>query len=87
MDIVFTEHAIFKLKLLKGHGFTITKEMVRNAIRDPDFTADAKYGRKAAHKDLYGSLVSRVIYDEDVNIVVVTVMVARRERYEGDKIR
>jgi|GEM_PF-1302970 len=86
-EIVFTEHAVFKLRLLKDHGFTITKEMVRNTIRRPDFTTEEKYGRMATHKDLYGGLVIRVIYDEDVNIVVVTVMVARREKYERDKIR
>lgn len=87
MKIVFTEHAVFKLKLLKDHGFTITKRVVRNTIQDPDFTMEAKYGRKAAHKELHSGLVVRVIYDEDVNIVVVTVMVARRERYERDKVR
>ncbi|MEE8168668.1 MAG: hypothetical protein V3T58_07340 [Candidatus Hydrothermarchaeales archaeon] len=87
MEIVFTEHAVFKLKLLKDHGFTITQETVRNTIQDPDFTTEAKYGRKAAHKNLYGGLMVRVIYDADVNILVVTVMVARRERYERDKIR
>lgn len=86
MEIVFTEHAIFKLKLLKEHGIAVTKDMVRDVIKTPDFVTMAKYGRKAAHKSLYGGLVIRVIYDEDVNISVVTVMVARRERYERNKV-
>lgn len=58
--IIFTDHATSKLKLLKEHGFTITKKMVRNTILGPDFTMEAKYGRKAAHKDLYDGLVIRV---------------------------
>ena len=87
MGIVFTEHAIFKLKLLKEHGFLITEEMVREVIQNPDFITKAKYGRKAAHKGLYGDLVIRTIYEENDDIVVVTVMVVRRERYERDKIR
>ncbi len=87
MDIIFTGHAIFKLKLLREHGFTITQENVRNIILEPDFTRDAKHGRKAAHKNLRDNLMVRVIYEKNDNVVVVTVMIVLRERYEKDKIR
>lgn len=86
MKIVFTNHAVFKLKLLKEHGFTITREMVANAIHSPDFMTKAKYGRKAAHKVHNGGLALRVVYEGDNDVVVVTVMIVRRERYERNKI-
>jgi len=86
MNIVFTNHAVFKLKLLKEHGFTITREMVVDAIHNPDFMTMAKYGRKATYKVHNGGLALRFVYEGDNDVVVVTVMIVRRERYERNKI-
>ena len=57
-----------------------------DAIHNPDFMTIAKYGRKAAHKVQNGGLALRVVYEGDNDVVVVTVMIIRRERYERNKI-
>ncbi|AEA46510.1 hypothetical protein [Archaeoglobus veneficus] len=84
----FTKHAEDKLKLLKEHGFNIPENFVEEVVRSPDFITYEKYGRKAAYRRLDDRLALRVIYEEVGNeIVVVTVMVVRRARYEKNSVR
>ena len=85
MGILLTNHARFKLWLLEQHGFRFTEDLVKEAIKHPDFAKDARFNRFSAHKNL-NDLTLRVIYEERDNIItVVTVMVVRRGRY-GNKI-
>lgn len=82
MKIIFTEHAKFKLNVLKEHGFTLNEDQVKNVIENPDFIKNAKYNRLAAHKGLNNELALRVIYEKNDTITVVTIMVVKRSRYE-----
>ena len=86
--IRFTKHALDKLELLKKHGFDVPKSFVERVIKNPDFITYEKYGRKAAYGILDDRLALRIIYEEVENeVVVVTVMVVRRARYEKDSVR
>jgi len=84
--ICFTHHALIKIKLIKEHGVEISKDLIREAIQNPDFTTQEKFGRKAAYKILGERLALRVIYEKNKEIMVITVMIVRRKRYEKDHV-
>jgi len=45
MKIEFTNHAEYKLALLKAHGFKINKDQIKDVITDPDAVKKGKKGR------------------------------------------
>jgi len=53
---------------------------VVQALKAPDYVTDGGLGRKIAHRFM-DDLVLRVIYEDNDEIVVVTVYPARRRRY------
>jgi len=82
MEIIFTEHAKFKLNVLKGHGFAFTENQIKKVIENPDFVRETKFNRLAAIKSLNDELALRIIYEEGDTITIVTIMVVKRDRYE-----
>lgn len=82
MEIILTNHARFKLRVLEQHGFRFTEDQIKEAVKQPDFTKDERFNRFSAHKNL-NDLALRIIYEENNDIIVVTVMVVRRRRYEN----
>jgi len=56
MNIEFTNHAEYKLALLKAHGFKIDRDRVKDVIKKPD---SVKKGKKAVklHKKLLTKLI------------------------------
>jgi hypothetical protein len=84
--IRFTEHAFTKILLLKNSGFHISQVFVEKVIQNPEFITNEKFGRKAAYLSIDEKLAIRIIYEEREDIIVVTVMIVRKERYEKDHI-
>jgi YD repeat-containing protein len=60
--------------------------MVTQAVMKPDEVVKGHHERKVAHKLVNGHVL-RVIYDENDFVTVVTVYIARRERYAAKKFR
>ncbi len=85
--MILTEHALTKIKLLKNHGFDISKNFLEKVIHNPEFTTHEKFERKAAYQTIDEKLAIRVIYEERDDIIVVTVMIVKKERYEKDLVR
>ena len=84
--IRFTEHACMKILLLKNNGFDISQVFVEKIIQNPEFITDEKFGRKAAYLSIDEKLAIRIIYVDSEDIIVVTVMIVRKIRYEKDHI-
>ena len=84
MDILYTEHAQFKFRILKQHGFSITKEQIGDIIRSPEQTVPGRRGCLVAQKQISETHMVRVIYEQqDDGIKVITFYPARRDRYEN----
>lgn len=75
--IRFTAHALQRMVT-----YQITEEEVTACIRNPEKVLDGYRGRKIAHRTRSNYLV-RVIYEDDeLLITIITVYLARRDRYE-----
>jgi hypothetical protein len=61
--------------------YQITQEEVTACVRDPDKVLDSYNGRKIAHR-IRNTYVVRVIYEENELITIITVYLARKDRYE-----
>ena len=57
MKIEFTKHAEFKLELLKAHGFEISKDQVKDVIKNPDSVKKGKKGRTACSETYENSFL------------------------------
>jgi hypothetical protein len=79
-EVEFTAHAEEKLKRLASLG--VTKEKVLEIVRNPEKVVYGHYGRKIAQGLLTHELMLRIVYEEDEEILVITVYPCRRERYE-----
>ncbi len=83
--IVFSEHALFKIELLRRHSIVIDRNFIENTIIYPDKTDHGYKGRLVAQKKLNNDHVLRVVYEEYTDhILVITLYPGRRERYEKD---
>ncbi len=83
MEIDYTEHAEFKFRILKQHGFSISKEQVGDIIRSPQKLVPGRKGRLIAQKPVSETHMVRVVYEQQQDRVkVITFYPARRDRYE-----
>lgn len=73
--IRFTEHA--ESRMLR---YGISEEDVVECIMKPDEVLSGYRGRKIAHEYMDRHML-RVVYEEDDLITVITVYLAKRERY------
>ena len=81
--VIFTPHALEKIRLLRKHGFELAPEMVARWVRKPEKIMRGYRGRLVAHKGLDEAHVLRIVYEDfEDAIVVVTLYPARRGRYE-----
>ncbi len=60
--------------------YRLAKEEVFGAFRSPNGVFDGYGGRKIIHK-FKGNYVLRVVYEEDDQVLIVTVYPSRRVRY------
>jgi hypothetical protein len=77
--VKFTAHAEDKLKRLVSLG--VTKERVLEIIGNPEKIVYGRYGRRIAQGLLTSELMLRIVYEENEEILVITVYPCRRERY------
>jgi hypothetical protein len=79
----FTAHAWGKLSIIRRQGFSLDEEQVVGVIQRPQQTVSGYLGRIIAQAILDEEHVIRVVYEENDEIIVVTLYAGRRERYEG----
>lgn len=83
MKILYPKHANFKFRVLKQHGFVITKEQVEDIIKEPEGVVLGRRDRLIAHKSVSQTHLIRVIYEEyGDEIRIITFYPARRGKYE-----
>jgi hypothetical protein len=82
--VKFTAHAEEKLKRLVNLG--IAKEKVLEIVRNPDRIVHGRYGRRIAQGLLTGELMLRIVYEENEEILIITVYPCRRGRYNEDEV-
>jgi hypothetical protein len=72
-----------KLPLLKKHGFELTEAVVIDTISQPDHLDEVTdHPRKIASKTLSETIVLRVVYKQERDIITaITVYPARKGRY------
>jgi hypothetical protein len=82
--VKFIAHAEEKLKRLVN--LSVTKEKVLEIVRNPNRIVHGRYGRKIAQGLLTSELMLRIVYEEDEEILIITVYPCRRGRYNEDEI-
>lgn len=84
-EIKYTRHAREKFVVFERHGFEVTGEQVKAAIRNPDQVFSQSGGRFIAQKGITERHVLRVVYrKEEDEYIVITFYPGRRERYESN---
>lgn len=85
MKIVYTKHALSdKLPALKRLGWNISKKKVKETVLDPKWKGTSKHGQETAMSLVDGKHILRVVLrKEDDIIVVITLHIARRGKYES----
>ncbi len=78
----FTRHAIDKLELLGQWGFTIDREKIAADMAHPQESSPGYQGRYIARLQLDEGHILRVVYEENGEVVVITIYPARQDRYE-----
>ena len=81
MEIRFIPHA---LQRLEERG--IPRELVEEAVKNPDEVRDGYCGRKVAQKRLNGKLIRVIFEEEGGDVVVITAYVTSKVRkYGGER--
>lgn len=87
INVEFTDHALYKINLLKAHGFEITETNIAEIIDYPDKIEEGFGGRLIAQKVIDAQHVLRVVFETKQNkVLVITLYPGRRIRYEKNKI-
>lgn len=83
--IEFSKHALFKINILKEHGFGVEKDFIEECLKFPDKQDEGYNDHKISQKVFDSEHVIRVVYEEKKDkILVITLYPGRRERYEKD---
>ena len=80
--VTFTGHALEKMRLAQASGFGVNEETVVKTVREPQELIEGYGGRSIAQITLDTEHVLRVVYEEDSEIIIITVYPGRRRRYE-----
>ncbi len=84
MKIIFTDHAKFKFKILKKHGFDVNEKQIKDIVENPEIKSKGRKDRLIVQGAVDDYHVLRVICEIDRDdIKVITFYPARRERYEN----
>ena len=70
------------MRLAQASGFGVNEEIVLKAVRESQELIEGYGGRSIAQITLDTEHVLRVVYEEDGEIIVITVYPGRRRRYE-----
>lgn len=86
-EVRFSKHSEEKLQILITHEFPITKQLVIDALRNPDKIEEKEDQKKIAQKSFNQKLVIRVVYqDFAAFILVITLYPGRKNRYEKNNL-
>ena len=80
--IKFTLHATDKLELLRQWGFEIDRENIVSGLAHPHESSPGYLGRSIARLQLDEDHILRVVYEENDEVVVITMYPTRQDRYE-----
>ncbi len=85
MEIIFTNHAKVKFKILERHGIKITETQIKDVVENPASKTHGRKGRLIMQRPFNDTHVLRVICEIEGNddIKVITFYPARRDRYEN----
>ena len=81
--IRFTAHALWKLGIAQEMGIEIDENSVAEAVRGPREVLLGYSGRSIAQVILDEAHLLRVVYEENDEIVLITLYPGRRQRYES----
>jgi len=82
LEVLFTEHATEKLRILRAHGVKVTRKSVEEAVLEPERTVTALGGRQIAERSLDKEHILRVVFVTDGRLIrVVTLYPAKKGRY------
>ena len=83
--IVFSDHALMKVEILREHSVPVNRELVETTVHNPEEVVQGYKGRLIAQKRVDENHILRVVYEERADhILVVTIYPGRRSRYEKD---
>ncbi len=83
--IVFSLHAIEKIKILRKHNISVDKKFIENAVANPDKVESGYKERIIAQKMLDKNHVLRIVYEEsEESLRIITMYPGRKKRYEKD---
>ena len=84
MQIIFTDHARIKFKILRKHGFEVNEKQIIDIVKNPEIKSKGRKDRLIAQSAVDDTHVLRVICEINRDEVkVITIYPARRERYEN----
>lgn len=83
MNIIYSNHAIAKLEILRRHGIYVDKKLIEDIIIDPEKLEWGYKNRLIAQKKINDTHVLRVVYEElNYIIKIITVYPGRIKRYD-----
>jgi hypothetical protein len=83
MDIIYSNHAIAKIEILKKHGIEIEKALIEEIITNPEKLDRGYKNRLVAQRKIDERHVLRVVYEEiNNNLMVITIYPGRIRRYD-----
>lgn len=81
--IVFSQHALYKIDILRRHRIFVDEKLIENAVVNPDKIESGYKGRSVAQKTLDENHVMRIVYVEnEESLRIITMYPGRRKRYE-----
>lgn len=83
MTIVYSDHAIAKIEILRRHGIDVNKEIIEKIISDPEKLDFGYMNRLIAQRKIDDKHVLRVVYEEKINnILIITIYPGKIKRYD-----
>lgn len=83
MTIVYSDHAIAKIEILRRHGIDVDKEIIEKIIADPEKLDFGYMNRFIAQRKIDHKHVLRVVYEEKNNyILIITIYPGKFKRYD-----
>lgn len=82
--IIFSQHAEYKLLLLRRHGFIFSKKEIEEIVRNPFRVRSGYVGRKIAEQIISERHIFRVVFEDlPRQLKIITMYPSRRSRYEN----
>ena len=82
-EVRFSKHALERLEEIQAEGLPVTKQLVIQAIFEPDSLEIMTEDKRLAQKQISDHLLIRVVYrDFEAFILTITVHPGTRSRYE-----